>query len=161
MGYYTKFKLEVKNANSVPGLQKQGEVEQEISSKDMVIRIDELIKKIENNNDDDELQSVVEKSLSKINIEVNINDIIPALRKENECAESAINDFGETEEPLKWYECDKDMIEFSKKYPQHLFILSGDGEESDDFWRHYFFNGKIIQTKAEIVFKEPDYSELI
>lgn len=33
---------------------------------------------------------------------------------------------------VKWYDCDKDALKVSLKYPELLFVIEGDGEESDD-----------------------------
>jgi hypothetical protein len=54
----------------------------------------------------------------------------------------------------KWYDHQKDMRSFSRKYPEVLFILSGEGEESGDMWRAYFKNGKMQFVKAKIVFDD-------
>ena len=43
---------------------------------------------------------------------------------------------------VKWYDWEKDCYEFSKKYPNLMFMIEGDGENADDFWRCYFQNGK-------------------
>lgn len=34
----------------------------------------------------------------------------------------------------KWYDWQKDMEKLAKKFPNILFLLHGDGEESDDIW---------------------------
>lgn len=44
----------------------------------------------------------------------------------------------------KWYEHNKDMKEISLKFPDVLFTLNGEGEETGDIWRKYFKNGKIF-----------------
>lgn len=61
------------------------------------------------------------------------------------------------EDEIKWYDCEKDMITFSKKHPGVTFLIDGEGEESGDIWKAYFKNGKIFKTKATLVFEE--YSE--
>lgn len=43
---------------------------------------------------------------------------------------------------IKWYDWKEDSIEISKRYPNILFRIQGDGEESDDLWRFYCKNGK-------------------
>lgn len=42
-----------------------------------------------------------------------------------------------SDEPLKWYDHERDMRAFSGKYPKHLFTLDGEGEEQGDVWREY------------------------
>jgi hypothetical protein len=39
---------------------------------------------------------------------------------------------------VKWYEHDHHMEVISREYPDILFILTGEGEESGDVWRKYF-----------------------
>jgi len=55
---------------------------------------------------------------------------------------------------VKWYSWINDMTELSKKYPDHLFQLDGQGEESGDIWRAFFKGGKSQVSKARIVFDE-------
>ena len=56
----------------------------------------------------------------------------------------------------KWYEHDEEMIELSKEYPDYLFVLDGDGEETGDVWREFYKNGKTYEWKA--VIKRPNYN---
>lgn len=55
--------------------------------------------------------------------------------------EDLIDDNGETEE-IKWYSWEEDMLELSKKYPDMLIEIRGDGEEGDDFWEARFKDGQ-------------------
>jgi hypothetical protein len=87
-------------------------------------------------------------------------EIIDALRGENEEAEYSFNEAGEAEEENTWYEHVKEMAEFSKKYPDVLFCLEGEGEESHDLWEKYFLNGKVQLCPAKIEFDEFDEAEL-
>jgi hypothetical protein len=59
------------------------------------------------------------------------------------------------EDSCKWYECDKDMLEFSQLYPEYTFIIEGDGEDTDDRWRAYYKNGKM--HKDEMIMRFPDF----
>ncbi|QGH76408.1 hypothetical protein SEA_DAUBENSKI_104 [Streptomyces phage Daubenski] len=61
-------------------------------------------------------------------------------------------------ENLKWYEWEKDMKQLSKEWPNVLFILDGDGEETGDLWRAWFRNGAMYKLEAKIVFEtiKPD-----
>lgn len=62
-------------------------------------------------------------------------------------------DGGET----KWYDHHEDMIEFSKKHPNAVFLLSGEGEEQGDIWKAYYKNGKGVKLVPEL--KWPEYNE--
>lgn len=62
------------------------------------------------------------------------------------------------EEPMKWYEHEKDMKAISLKYLYLTFLLEGEGEESGDMWRKYFRNGMSHTITAKIVFEKFDES---
>ena len=56
----------------------------------------------------------------------------------------------------KWYEYDENMREISQKYPNLLFTLSGEGEESGDRWRAYYKAGKCQRELAKIEYGKFD-----
>ena len=53
--------------------------------------------------------------------------------------------FYDADERMKWYMHQDDMLTVSSRYPDVLFILDGDGEESGDIWRKFFQNGKMLR----------------
>lgn len=61
---------------------------------------------------------------------------------------------------IKWYTHQEDMKKLSKKFPEIVFCLSGEGEESGDIWKEYYQNGKIFKTVAKIVFEDFDPEKL-
>jgi len=61
---------------------------------------------------------------------------------------------GFIEENTRWQEMEEEMSAYSLKYPEILFIVHGEGEESQDLWRHYFKNGKSWETRAQIVYED-------
>lgn len=63
-------------------------------------------------------------------------------------------------EEIKWYDMEESMINYSKKYPNIVFCIEGEGEESGDNWRHYFKNGKSQKVKAKITYEPYDESKL-
>jgi len=65
------------------------------------------------------------------------------------------------DDSIKWYEHEKDMRKYSKKHPNVLFKLSGEGEESGDIWIEYYKNGKIQKCEATISFEDYDESKLV
>jgi len=67
---------------------------------------------------------------------------------------SEIIDFNPFEENCKWYEYDTDMKSYSQKYPNTVFELFGEGEESGDVWKAYYKDGKMFKTTATLVFEE-------
>lgn len=60
----------------------------------------------------------------------------------------------------KWYDHEEDMAELSRTFPEVLFTLYGDGEESEDMWYKYFKGGKMQKCYAKIVFDDYDESKL-
>lgn len=79
--------------------------------------------------------------LAKITQEIDSTDI-------DELAEGYFNS--------KWYSYDSDVKLLSEKFPNIVFTVEGQGEDSDDLWKHYFFNGKSQFAKAQIVYPEFD-----
>ena len=47
-------------------------------------------------------------------------------------------------ETFKWYDWEKDMTLIASRNPEVLFILDGDGEETDDLWQ---WRGKGKETE--------------
>lgn len=60
----------------------------------------------------------------------------------------------------KWYSWEDNMKDISTKYPEVLFILSGQGEENEDMWKAYFKNGKSQIEKAVITYGKFDEGKL-
>lgn len=67
----------------------------------------------------------------------------------------------DSNDTMKWYEHQEDMIRVSELYPQLIFLLEGEGREDEvDVWRCYYKNGKYIHQDAMLTFEEPDLSQL-
>lgn len=49
----------------------------------------------------------------------------------------------------KWDNHQEDMILFSKKYPNYYFYFSNKGDEQDDIWVSFFYNGKFSDKNLE------------
>lgn len=60
----------------------------------------------------------------------------------------------------KWYSHDEEMLELSKQFPETVFCLHGEGEESVDLWNAYYKNGKKQFCPATIVYETYDESKL-
>ena len=86
--------------------------------------------------------------------------LIAEFREECEEAKWCLDDEGNCNDSGKWYESDSDMEAFSKKHPEALFELSGDGEESTDIWKQYWRNGKVQHCQGVIVYDEYDESKM-
>ncbi len=65
------------------------------------------------------------------------------------------------ENECKWYDHEKDMKNLSRKYPELVFHLCGEGEESGDIWKKHFKNGKMQVCRAKIKYDEYDESKLV
>jgi len=63
---------------------------------------------------------------------------------------------------MKWYDWSKDMASLSLKYPNLLFSLEGEGEDSGDIWKAWARNGKVVEARAKIIFEPAgDLDELL
>jgi hypothetical protein len=104
------------------------------------------------------------KSLNGFVPDYEIDDMIGnAIRDEQERNDEfmyAIDPSGECVDSVKWYNHEDELEAFSKRFPDVLFTLSGEGEESGDIWRKYFVNGKKQVAKAKITFDEFDPAQL-
>lgn len=58
------------------------------------------------------------------------------------------------------YDWEGELKELSQEFPDCVFELDGDGEESGDVWRAYFKNGKMQKAPAKIVFDPFDETKL-
>lgn len=86
-------------------------------------------------------------------------DLISKFIKKYEI-EYVINSDGTPNDTAKWYEHEEQLIEFSKLYPNVIFKLKGEGEESGDLWIKYFKNGKHQYCEAIVTFEEYDETKL-
>ena len=60
----------------------------------------------------------------------------------------------------KWYDHEEDLKELSLKFPDVVFEVYGDGEESDDLWYKYFKNGRMQYCPCHFEFDPYDESKL-
>lgn len=88
-------------------------------------------------------------------------EIIENLKSFSTDAEYGLNDDGSCADQTKWYDLDDDMALLSPLYPDVLFVVDGQGENSGDRWRTYFKNGKKQEAKVELVIEEFDENKLI
>ena len=74
----------------------------------------------------------------------------------DECEEAgyAFEANGDCSQECKWYDHKEDLTAFSKKHPEALFMLSGEGEDNGDAWHEYYRNGKVQVCKAKLVYPE-------
>lgn len=59
----------------------------------------------------------------------------------------------------KWYDWSTNLEGISKKFPNMLFLLSGDGEEPLDIWNCYFCNGNSHYREIQTHWEEFDAEE--
>jgi hypothetical protein len=64
-----------------------------------------------------------------------------------------------TEEAMKWYECEEDMLALSNLCPNVVFTLRGYGENTEDIWELHVLNGQSERLFAEIVFAPTSLKE--
>ena len=63
-------------------------------------------------------------------------------------------------ESMKWYSHDEDMRELSKKWPNVIFHLEGEGEDNEDIWVATYQNGRCHHRHAKIVIDPFDPEKL-
>lgn len=88
-------------------------------------------------------------------------ELISEFIKDSDGAMYAIDEYGDTLESCKWYDSNSDLIEFSKKHPDVIFCLEGDGEDREDSWKLYVKEGKSQECRAKLVFPEFDKNKLL
>jgi len=54
------------------------------------------------------------------------------------------------DEPVKWYDHDKDMRRLSVEHPGVVFILDGEGEDAGDIWRTFYKGGKSYTWRPDV-----------
>lgn len=148
MGYSTWFSLKVENT------QEQESIPMTIETVMKDFEDDKLSK--------DEMLAKLAAIRDGMSVEV-LNDemIIRRLRDENDEAMYCLDDDGGGRESGRWYDSRQDIKNFSKKYPQWLFTLRGEGTESADIWVSYCLNGKEQYSKARIVIDDFDSTKLV
>lgn len=50
-----------------------------------------------------------------------------------------------------WDEHEQDMALLSKRFPQFVFLLDGNGEKCDDIWGSYFHDGSVMRGARSIL----------
>lgn len=76
------------------------------------------------------------------------------------CEDDPDNDSGYYfNQELCWENMEKDMREFSKRYPKYIFCIHGEGEESTDLWDVYFKDGKM--QICPVIITYPEYNETL
>ena len=60
-----------------------------------------------------------------------------------------------TEQEMKWYSHEEDMVALSKNHPHVMFMVEGVGEEFPDAWRMWVHNGTMEKVYAEVVYPKP------
>lgn len=151
MGYYTRFSLDITPL--------KGSQEKEVT-------FDTLISEGESNQLSQEdmvkyLKMLKETNGKAVKVPVTFETIMKQLREEVENAGYAMEEDGGAAQEMKWYDYKTDIAEFTKKYPDWLFTLQGEGEESGDLWKCYFVNGKVQVSVPRIVYDEFDPTQLV
>jgi hypothetical protein len=62
---------------------------------------------------------------------------------------------------MKWYGYNDDMLELSRDWPNVLFELTGEGEESGDLWRAFYRNGKFVKVEGVVAYDIPDLDKVL
>lgn len=60
------------------------------------------------------------------------------------------------EDYIQWIRMEEDMKNLSLAFPEYGFELEGVGENPDDRWKRYFYQGKMQFTKCQFVYKKSE-----
>lgn len=63
--------------------------------------------------------------------------------------------FYDSKEPVKWYDCEKDMTEIAAKFPDYIFVVTGNGDGEGDLWKMYSHGDKSCWCKGEVIYDKP------
>lgn len=90
-------------------------------------------------------------------------DIIKELREFSDDAHCHLDKNGNINESGSVYDMEKDVKNFSKNYPDVIFILKcfPDNSFNESEYKIYSKNGKSYTSKPELLYKEFDESKLI
>lgn len=96
-----------------------------------------------------------------LNIIKDPSNEIEAFKKEleNYFTNTEVDDLLDDYLEAKWYDWSVDLEGVSKKFPNMLFLLSGDGEEPLDIWNCYFCNGKSHYREIQTYWEKFDAEE--
>lgn len=124
MGYYTKYKLEMRSKDPIPD--------------DVMSQINKAFCELWLEKPYEQINWVDCGYFEPSGIELRQPDFIEA---------------GFLNEEQKWYNWCEDMTELSERFPSIGFILYGEGEERDDNWKAAFFGGKSEISHGEITYE--------
>lgn len=135
MGYYTNYELYVEEDMNQPLLKNIIEKILECNAKDYEFLYPFIMAN--------------ELDLSDVT-----NLVLPKLNAQNQVFKF------EPYDEAKWYNHEEEIQRLSKEFPETLFYLHGEGEETGDIWDKYFLNGKIQKCYAKIVIPDFDITKL-
>jgi hypothetical protein len=140
MGYYTAFNL----------------TWEEVIKQNYNEEQDNLIEDIKNKMGD-QAEFIIENiNLERQTLDTIIGDYI----ENNSEMNYALHYDGTMKECSKWSDHEEDLMELSEKLPCVLFTLHGSGEDDDDLWIKYFYNGASQNARAKIVYDQPNFQTL-
>lgn len=70
-------------------------------------------------------------------------------------------DYGWESEFIKWYDYEDDMLTLSHRFPDILFTLYGNGEDDEDMWCAYYYDGAVQNAPAVISYDKFDENKLV
>lgn len=146
MGYYTEFRITVKE------------------SKTTKLTTEQVSKKVQELSQIGDEASLLEISKLLGNKEKPVIELI--VDKLNEITDYTFDNISDNEiisnnGSIKWYDSIEDLTEVSKAFPDVLLQVDGEGEESGDIWRTYYKGGKSQCANAKIVYEDYDESKLM
>ena len=86
-----------------------------------------------------------EITINTSNTQHRASEILDAFRAEYQEAAYALDEYGSCARKTTWYDAEKQLGEFSKRYPKVLFTLYCEGE-TGNIWKLYVINGRSWQV---------------
>lgn len=65
-----------------------------------------------------------------------------------------------TQDDTKWYDHDEDCAKLSLSFPDVVFVLHGEGEETGDLWNSYYKNGQCQICRVQLSYPPFDVTKL-
>lgn len=93
----------------------------------------------------DEMGYYTQYNLTQIYSAVSDQEL-SALISGDELASEALESDGDSKEFVKWYEHENSLCKWSTEYPQTIFKLHAEGEDSDGIWDKYFLGGRLVRA---------------
>jgi hypothetical protein len=103
---------------------------------------------------EEKAQALLDKGLTTVRKNWNASEGIADWISNTDGARFALERSGKSRESCSWYDHEEDMKALAAHFPDILFALEGEGEESGDLWKKYFLGDQMQVCRAIITYDE-------